>query len=147
MSNAWETAVSQPYYLFASLNVGAGSGAMQIAGGTTDNAVLQRSAASPGVFRVNAGTQLSMGGNIVISNWTTVVAYFNGSNSWIRTNGVAAVSGDAGTNAWEGVRLGATSGAQSYFNGWLHEIFLTSDTLTTNELQTLEEYLDAKMMP
>lgn len=129
----------QPFYHFIVQRTTAGGATQRVLTGTNAVGYI---ITSGNLNRIAAGTNLE-GGNAT-NAWVIVTSYFNGANSWIRTNGVAAVAGNAGPTDWVGITLGRGYDGGAGWSGFLAETFATADTLSTNDIIGLEQFLGAK---
>jgi hypothetical protein len=69
----------------------------------------------------------------------------DGANSFIYENGVEIASGDAGPNdISSGFEIGYNTGNSANWQGYLQEVLMYDDALTTNERQQVEGYLGYK---
>lgn len=93
-----------------------------------------------GVDAVGAAQAKPTGMNL----WTVVL---NGTSSSVRKNRAAFASGatNIGTQQWVGMTLGANQGAvASFLAGYVCELVAVVGTLTTDERDDLEDYLQAR---
>ena len=130
---------SQPYYLFLVQRTTSAGATQRMLAGTNATGYI---VTSGNLNRIAAGTNLE-GGNAT-NAWILISTYFNGANSWIRTNGVTAAAGNAGTADWVGVTLGRGYDGGAGWSGHLAETFGAQDVLTTNDIIQLESYLGVK---
>lgn len=108
--------------------------------GSTGECVL---AFDPTFSEMYGNADLQMAACPTITNWTIATAVFNGANSYLRTNGVLVGSGNAGnpTIGIQGVGYGSFG---QTLDGRIAEYIVIAGTMTTNDLQGVEDNLGAK---
>ena len=94
--------------------------------------------------RFNAGSNLSSSDNVVSNGTTAVLVYIaDGSNSEIRVDGSSVASGDAGTNAFQSLRVGSNQFDDAFADYDVGEI-MVYDSPTSSEISSEESRLGNK---
>lgn len=90
---------------------------------------------------INAGSTLVGANSITANTWFLLTVRLDGVNSFIRTNGVQYVAGDAGTQAMTGVKIGQQYGLGKVMNGYVAECIIYSNAVSVT---AIESYLMQK---
>lgn len=89
-----------------------------------------------------AGANLTTSGVVLLTNqWNILTAVFTNGGSYLRVNGVNKLIGDAGTGGIGLIELGSDSVGANPFKGQLEAVVMYGMNPTTNDLQTIEQYL------
>ena len=135
--------LSQPLFVWIVANQSGGSGNQYSIDGRSAN-TLALLIVSQTIVDMNAGAVLS---------WTSASAgtfqsygmQFNGASSSLYSNNVSKASGSAGTNAVGGITIGAFgNGGGGFLNGNIAEVIVYNSILSSDSLNTLESYGNAR---
>ena len=138
-------ALTQPFHVFAVFKTPTNQAAGNIFDGTNSSSRSQAFTLSGSLY-LNAGSQISA---VIGTNGNTIVAefYLNGGSSYIRTNGVLAVSGNPGANDLRGINVGSdytgfqeTSAAKTEIG----DVLVASGTLTSAQITSITNHLMRK---
>jgi len=154
-SGTWWTAdqmsnsiiVPQPFTFIAVLKrngVGANDTIFGTGAGSGDGTNLLFYGGSSATWNLEAPDQITDPSSHADATWYTLSVVVNGAGSLIRTNGVQAITGDPGDNPLIGFLLGFWDAATTRFDGWMVEVILYGDELTSGELGSVEGYLNTK---
>lgn len=111
--------------------------------GDGDNAIIVRKAGNAfdifGGADLNSGTGSWPAGD---TNYYYIVAVFDGASSLIRTNGVQAASGNAGTSTWNGSTpfIGAQAGGTTRMNGDILRIAAWKGRASAQQITNIENW-------
>ena len=96
-------------------------------------------------WRINAGSTLSVTDSGIGGNYIYSTAIFNTTSSDLRVNGVSKVTGNAGSNTYQGIGVGHNGNEDG--NSWgskIAEIIFYDKLLSTSEIESVESYLKSK---
>jgi hypothetical protein len=134
------SSISQPLHIFVvgKLNTLSNGNNQQFTGGTVQ-VQYDNSADAWGLF---AGSAIS--GGSPDTNFHIFTAKFDGANSYLRVDGTQLVSGDAGTNRFSDLHLGANKAPNQWLNGDIAEVPIHGSVLSSSAESDWETYLSDK---
>lgn len=144
LTNSFGSALAQPFTLMFVINAGARNGSFPYLfdGIDTTRCYTYRDSGTPWVYVTAAGNTINSP-SAPPSGYHILTVFFNGTSSYIRTNGVLLLSGNPGTASVNGFTLGNkydTSTDRS-MNGGISEIIIYKGAMATNDLQWAENAL------
>lgn len=125
--DATAVVVSQPDTVFAVLNRVSGAGNHLIDGITTRQVLSVNASLQDNIF---AGTSLPGSTPSVFGELVLYCIVFNGASSSVHRDGVQVISGNAGGNALNGLRIGAFTPTVANLNGTISELIIYPSDLT-----------------
>ena len=110
-------------------------------GSSARNAVYTRDSASDN-FALFAGTEANARG--YTTDPVILTCVFNGNSSFIRLNGSQSGNVAAGSQGLDPITIGARFNGVEGWNGWIGEVVVYDDSLTSTEISNLESDLSTK---
>jgi len=99
-------------------------------------------------YIIFAGSVLGGSTTVDTTNFLLYSLLFNGASSALRKSRSALISGDAGTDGFNGITLGAATGGGSNFSNLeIAEILVYDSDLSDANRDLVEAYLEAKWIP
>jgi len=84
------------------------------------------------------------GDTATIDEWVILTSVVNGASSSLQKNTATAVTGNAGTYALDGVRLGGSSVPDAHWLSYILEVLVFSSALSAGNITNVQNYLSAK---
>jgi len=130
------SAISQPTTIFAVVQTDdADSFQAAFSGESSTHDIGQ--GISGGKQIINAGTSVTAG--TADTNPVLLTAVFDGANSVLRDNGTEIATGDAGTNALNGISAGARTGNDFFYDGYIGELLPLNERASQTTIDEQEQ--------
>lgn len=113
-------------------------------GAVSNDMSLQQATASPGLAIRAGGAAAALNNNLAVGTFGLVTSIFDGASSLIQVNSTAATTGNPGTNAGAGLRVGVRgAGGANFGNISVAEIIVMAATATAAERVAVRSYSQA----
>lgn len=147
MTNAFGSTLAQPWTIFIVCYKPGGTENYFLDGATSSPRMVFHSdvsTAAPGIF---GGSAFLTGGTSMLNTWLVMTLCYNGSSSYIRTNGVltAGPGTDIGSSGSLGFAIGGRYDMSDFkLIGHIPEMIFYHGTMNTNDMQWVESNLKTK---
>lgn len=131
-------AISQPITIFIVASSSGNSQTFFDGNDGTNSVKISKGATN---FNLNAGTSLD--GDANSTSKVLITCVVNGGSSSIQINNATAITGAAGAQVLDAIRLGADNALANYLSGNVYEVFVTG-TLTASQITNEQTYLNTK---
>lgn len=111
-------------------------------GAVSNDMSLQQGTASPGLA-IRAGVaSVALNNNLAVGTFGLATAIFDGASSLLQINSTAATTGNPGTNAGAGIRIGTRgAGGSNFGNISVAEVIVMAATATAAERASVKTYV------
>jgi hypothetical protein len=135
--------ISQPFTiaLVGKINSTAANGNFSD-GGTSGRAAVFFTTGNGGQWATFAGVAIS--GGVANTDWHVFHAHFNGSSSSLYVDGASVASGNAGTDGFNGLRIGGYTASIALLNGSIAEMYCYSGQSTADSRSKITQGLAKK---